>query len=658
MSFDLRNNIRRLVFLLMLITLLPLRALGSSSVLLRDYQVEILTNPDPPVAGRDVTITLKILHSGGRAPARGEKVFLSTKETAEDLKTKGVILKDNTEYEEASEVDAFGNYELKTRFPKPDTYYIKVAIRSFEDNTTDGALKAGFSLQVSPPDRSGYRLGFVLLALFITTVFGIYVIYVRRRIASSDSKEVNLLDIPWIKRLMRWKYTQPAFQIPFTFGLAILIILGLTDIQDPGKNLCSILLWTIWWAGIIFTFVLVGRLWCFMCPVGAITEWTSRIINASRLFPSKLRNVWLANFMFLLLTWSDIQVGVVRNPIVTGWLLIAITALAVAVGFLFQRRSFCRYLCPIGGLIGLYSMFSAVELRSKDLEVCRNHESKDCYWGNKRGHGCPMFETIPTMDSNNVCTFCGECIRSCPKDNIILRIRPFFKDGWTTRKRCLDEAALAIVLVGISIFVTGDMLVPWKGWIESAMKWVPAQQLGIEYEYTVELITKSTLYFSVSLILIPGMMLLTSAVSNSLVGEANHNGLKQTFITFGYMFIPIGLSMHLAHNAGHLLNESGEVIPAIQRVINHFTPFYTGEPNWRLAAQPLMDPNLLYWIRMGFFLIFYVYSIYAGYRLAMNSYRDSHTAFKALVPMILLSFVLMMVNVYLLNFPMVPRHGH
>jgi hypothetical protein len=61
---------------------------------------------------------------------------------------------------------------------------------------------------------------------------------------------------------------------------------------------------------------------------------------------------------------------------------------------------------------------------------------------------------------------------------------------------------------------------------------------------------------------------------------------------------------------------------------------------------------------MGLFLIFYVYSIYAGYRLAMNSYRDSHTAFKALVPMILLSFVLMMVNVYLLNFPMLPRHGH
>jgi ferredoxin len=269
-----------------------------------------------------------------------------------------------------------------------------------------------------------------------------------------------------------------------------------------------------------------------------------------------------------------------------------------------------------------------------------------------------MFEMIPTMDSNNLCTFCGECVKSCPKDNITLRIRPFFKDAWTTRKRYLDEATLAIVLVGISIFVTGDMLEPWEGWMNSVMSLIPAEKLGIEYEYTKELITKSILYVSVSLLLIPGLMLLTAAVSNRMVGKENHDGLKQTFITFGYMFIPIGLSMHLAHNTGHLLNESGKVVPAMQRVINLYTPFYAGEPNWRLAAVPLVDATLLYWIQMGLFLIFYGYSLYAGYRLAMNNYKDTRIAVNALMPMIFFSFAMMLVNVYLLNLPMAPRHVH
>jgi len=646
------------ILFILLITAVPGKALGSDSAFLENYHIQVFSDPDPPVAKKETIITAKILYADALTPVRGGEILISAEEKPQDT-TKGVLdLNDIAEYENMKEADQFGDYEWKTTFPEPATYYIRVAIKSMDGKVISRPLAAGFSIAVNPPDRSGYRLIAIFIALLTTTLGGIYLIHVRKNNLSGDPKTLNLLDMLSLRKLLQWKYIQTVFQVPMSIFLGFLILLGMVDIQDGGTNLSSILIWTVWWAGIVFTFVLVGRLWCFMCPVGAISEWISRIFKPNRIFPAGFRNVWLANFMFLLLTWLDIQVGVVRHPMVTGLLLIGITALAIAVGMLFQRRSFCRYLCPIGGLIGIYSMFSAVELRSKDLEVCRSHKRKDCYLGNEKGHGCPMFEMIPTMDSNNLCTFCGECIKSCPKNNLTLRIRPFFKDAWATRKRCLDEAALAVVLVGICIFVTGDMLEPWKGWMESAMKIIPAKQIGIDYRYTTELITKSILYFSVSLLLIPGLMLLTSAVSNRLAGKENHRGLKQTFITFGYMFIPIGLSLHLAHNLGHLLNESGKVIPAFQRVINTFTPFYIGEPNWRLAAQPLIDANLLYWIQMGLFLVFYIFSLYAGYRLAMNNYKDARTAFNALIPMILFSFFLMTVNVYLLNLPMAPRHLH
>ncbi len=647
-----------LILIFLLILLLPSQALASGAVEVGEYQIRIFTEPEPPVASEEALITLKILRSRDQSPVRGGKVFISTKETLQDITEGGLDLRDMPDFQEAKEADEFGNYELLTTFPKPDIYYIKVAIKGLEGNYVDNPLSAGFSLSVSASDKSTYRLLFILLTLLAMTVAGIWFIYVKVGNASSGSGAMNFLDIRLIKGLFLWKYIQPAFQIPIAILLIILIVLAMTDIQDAGKNISAILIWTIWWAGIIFTFVLVGRLWCFMCPVGAFAEWTSRIFKPHRLFPLKLRNVWLANGMFILLTWFDIQLGVVRNPVVTGSLLLGIIVIALVVSMLYARRSFCRYLCPIGGIIGIYSMFSAVELRSKDPEVCRGHKRKDCYLGNERGYGCPMFEMIPTMDSNNACTFCGECIKSCPKNNIVLRVRPFFKDVWTTRKRSLDEAALAVVLVGISIFVTGDMLEPWAGWMEAAMAWIPAQQLGIQYAYTVEIITKSILYFSISLLLIPGFMVLAAAISNRMVGRDNHNGLKQTFITFGYMFIPIGLSMHLAHNTGHLLKESGIIVPALKRAINTYTPFYVGEPDWRVGAEPLIESALLYWIQMGIFFIFFGFSLYAGYRIAMMSYRDSQTAFHALIPMIIFSFLLMIINVYLLNLPMAPRHIH
>ena len=647
-----------LIFILLLIPLLPGTALASNAVEAGGYQIRIITEPEPPIAQKEVRITLKVLRSRDQSPVGGGKVFISTKETLRDIKDGGLDFRDRSGYKEAKEADEFGNYELPVTFSNPDVFYIKVVIDALEGNNLDNPISVGFNLSVSPPEKSNYKLLFILLVLLAMTIVGIWFIYIRSRTASSGSGALNFLDIPLIKGLFLWKYIQPAIQVPLLILLLVLIFLAMTDIQDSGRNISAILIWTIWWAGIIFTFVLVGRLWCFMCPVGAFAEWTSRIFKPHRLFPLKLRNVWIANGMFILLTWFDIQLGVVRNPIVTGSLLLGIIIIALVVSMLYARRSFCRYLCPIGGIIGIYSMFSAVELRSKDPEVCKGHKRKDCYLGNERGYGCPMFEMIPTMDSNNACTFCGECIKSCPKNNIVLRVRPFFKDVWTTRKRSLDEAALAVVLVGISIFVTGDMLEPWAGWMEAAMAWIPAQQLGIEYAYTVEIITKSILYFSISLLLIPGFMVLAAAISNRMVGIDNHNGLKQTFITFGYMFIPIGLSMHLAHNTGHLLKESGIIVPALKRAINTYTPFYVGEPDWRVGAEPLIESALLYWIQMGIFFIFFGFSLYAGYRIAMMSYRDSQTAFHALIPMIIFSFILMVVNVYLLNLPMAPRHIH
>jgi polyferredoxin len=643
---------------MLFITILTGPVWASNAVLVGNYQIQIFTDPDPLIAGREAIIVLKILKADDNKPAKGGRVYMNTKNTLEAIRSSGLDLKDNSEYKIAREVDEFGNYELRTIFSKPDTYYITADIRELEGNPINVPIKAAFTIPVKRAANTNLRLFFILFTFLFITVVGLYAAYIRKKITSTDANGFNFLDIPWIKRLMQTKYIQPTFQIPLLIVLIILLILTFVDVQDSGKNLSVIVIWTLWWTGIIFTFVLVGRLWCYACPVGALSEWLSRIFKPYRLFPARLRNLWLANALFILLTWLDIQIGLVRNPLVTGWILIAITAMAIGIGIFYQRRTFCRYLCPIGGIIGLYSMFSAVELRSKDGEVCRRHNRKDCYLGNESGIGCPMFEVIPKMDSNNFCNFCGECVKACPRNNITIRIRTFFKDVWTTRKRSLDQASLAVALLGITIFVTGDMLEPWAGWMESAMKFFPAQLFGIEYQYTVEVITKSILFFSISLIVIPGIILLAAALSNAFVGRQNHDGLKQTFITFGYMFIPIGLSMHLAHNLGHLLNESAVILPSLQRVINTYTKFSAGQPDWRIASAPLIDSISLYWLQMAIFLVFYVFSLYAGYRLAVNNYPDSHTSFKAVVPMIFISFVLIIVNIYLLNLPMAPRHIH
>jgi polyferredoxin len=623
-----------------------------------DYRVQLLTDPSPPVVGLETLTTLKVLRVKDGLPAQHGKIHIKFSEAADTDEIDRIGNEDISTFNMFKEGDEHGNYEITSIFVKHKPYYIDIAIPEIEGVRLASPLRAGFTVIPTPAGHAGLKMMFVLATVLLVFASFIFIIHAKLRKQSTDPIGFNYLDIPWIKKILTWNYLQPLFQIPLLIMFVILMFLAFFDIQDGGKNLSTKLIWTVWWAGVIFTFVLVGRVWCFMCPLGAVTEWLSNTVKAARKIPVRMRNVWLANLLFITLTWIDITLGVVSIPFLTGILFVVITVIAVATSLIYERRTFCRYLCPIGGIIGIYSMFSAVELRSKDCSTCKSHNIKECYVGGENGRGCPMFELVPTMDSNNACNFCGECIKSCSKNNISLRFRAFFKDAWTTSRYSLDEATLAIVLVGVSIFVTGDMLEPWEEWMTTAKALVPAELLGIEYDYTIEVVAKSFLYVFFSLILVPGALILASTLSNKLAGQANNKGLVKTFSIFGYMFIPIGLSLHLAHNAGHLLNESGGVVPAVQRFINIYTPFNAGEPDWLLAAEPLIDPSFLYWIQMSLLLIFFVYSLYAGYRLSLKNYKDGSIAFRALLPMVALSLVLVILNVYLLNLPMAPRHLH
>ena len=650
-----------LVFLFiffMVFNLLVDQARAMTSVTSGEYQIRLLTEPDQPVAGETTLINLKILRLADNRPALQGKILVKVSEAGDSIKIDEHKKENFSNYSLATQSDEFGNYQHKEIFSRHATFFISVVISEIEGTRLPKPLKVGFSVVSGPPDRTKIRMVFVFLLFLFVTIGLVYYFHLRRKFAPSNSICFNLLDIPWLKKTLSSSYLQPIFQIPLLISFIFLVLLAFFDIQDGGKNVSTKLIWTIWWAGVIFTFVLVGRMWCFMCPLGAVTELISNGVKATRRLPPRLRNVWLANFLFIILTWVDMTMGIVGLPALTGALFVIITIIAVFTAFFYERRTFCRYLCPIGGLIGIYSLFSPIELRSKDCQVCKGHAKKECYSGSDKGNGCPMFEVIPLMDSNKACNFCGKCIKTCSKNNISLNFRPFFKDAWTTRRHSLDEAFLAIVLVGVSIVVTGEMLRPWEGWMESVKVMVPAELLGVEYDYTIGVIATSTLYFLLSLVVVPGMMLSAAYTSNRLAGPGNHDGLIKTFTTFGYMFIPIGLSMHLAHNTGHLLNESAGIVPAIQRAINIHTPFFAGEPDWLLAAEPLVDPAFLYWVQMLLLITFYVFSLYSGYRLSLNSYKDSNTAFRALIPMAVLSFVLMAINIYFLNLPMAPRHIH
>lgn len=528
-----------------------------------------------------------------------------------------------------------------------------LAVKSLRGKTFAEPLIYGGKITYQEKSRAPlYRMIFVIGSILLSGLIGIVVLYQRKALKLEPGQKMNPLDIPWLRRFFKSAWFQPVFQIPALVIFLIIIAAGLFDIQQGDRNIATLLMWTIWWAAIIFTFVLIGRIWCMMCPFGAIQDWIGRLISMNRDFPKPLRNIYLSSFIFFGLTWWDSYSGIVNKPSLTAYLLIGFFAVAIGMALVFKGRSFCRYVCPIGGLIAIYSMFSPIELRNKCLEVCRGHKIKECIKGTDMSHGCPMFVTPMTLDRNNYCNFCSECIKSCSQDNIVIRFRSFAKDLWISSKGYLDEALFVMALVGITIIVTGEMIEPWHRWMDTVGKILPFDMLGIISHAAREKATFLIVFTVGSLIIAPLLLLFSSLAVRKLTGPESPLSLKRTFIQFAYMFIPVGLSMHLAHNINHLFTEGPAIVPAVERLTN--TLAGTGAPDWSVA--PLMGAEPIFWFQMAIFLIMNIFSLYAGYRIAVKHYGDK--ALRAFIPMALLAVSLLVLNAYILGQPMSMRHHH
>jgi hypothetical protein len=535
-----------------------------------------------------------------------------------------------------------GSYSLALTPAAAEPLHVRVTIAEVDRRPLAPPIVADFDLDVTAASGLPWwpLSGLALIAAL--ALAGMRLAAVRAAGAPPD-----LLAVPRLARVLTAPMLKPALQLPLLLVTAVVVVLGLVDVQDAGVNVAPRLTWTIWWASVIFTLVAAGRVWCVACPFGALNEWTARATGAWRRLPRVFRNLWWATAAFMLLTWADEMLGVVRRPAVTAWIIVAIAAAAVIIGLRYERRSFCRYLCPIGGVLGLYAMTAPVELRAKSGAVCRAHGDKTCYRGSEAGPGCQMFEFPHALDRNNYCTLCLDCARGCTHHNVALRARPFGRDLWASRRRALDEGYLAVTLVGLTLILTARMLPTWPEWMAAIGRALPRATWAATA-------LESAMLLLGSLVVAPALLLGAAAIANRLAGRAGV-GVRHTFVAFAYMFVPVALALHLAHNLSHLLMEGPAIVPAVQRAVSVFTPWMLAPPDWHVGA--LASASAINVLQVVIVTGLFGLSLVAGHRLALGLYADRRVAGRAVVPLVVLALVFVVLGVIVLGQPMSMRHS-
>jgi polyferredoxin len=313
------------------------------------------------------------------------------------------------------------------------------------------------------------------------------------------------LEVPVIGRLFKrkalnWKRARQVFQyvvLLVFLGLMASTIMGwierpvlsifsrLNPLQAVASMIGARQIITSFWPVLLTVAVtlLFGRVWCgWFCPLGAILELFGR--RGRKLRWQGLRR-WKYVILFTILVmaifgslafmyFEPITILVrgitsIFRPLIdyvqledkeafimpgVGWWLLVIPFVLVLLLNLVERRFWCRYLCPLGALVGLGSKISWVKRRVDQMSCVQ----------------CGDCEALCTMGAISAkddftsdpaeCIMCMDCAPPCPKTAITFERGKMLGWGYEFdpgRREAIATVGTSALAVGLVALDVGDV---------------------------------------------------------------------------------------------------------------------------------------------------------------------------------------------------------
>ena len=182
--------------------------------------------------------------------------------------------------------------------------------------------------------------------------------------------------------------------------------------------------------------VAAGRVWCgWACPFGAVQDivmwlrrrgdfinlrsapWMRLVVLVGAVFFAWL----LADTVFCKICPAGSLFAAIPHRFVSPefdfgtFFYVHLGTLAIAlVAFFLIGRFWCRYLCPLGGILGVFNRVGIVNIKLDEMK-CTG--CKDCL------DICPVKITeVEDIEDSSDCIRCGKCIDACHEDALRISV--------------------------------------------------------------------------------------------------------------------------------------------------------------------------------------------------------------------------------------------
>ena len=396
---------------------------------------------------------------------------------------------------------------------------------------------------------------------------------------------------------------------------------GFRGTQVAPMNLAGALPWIHWRALSLLALLLVGNLFCMACPFTLARDLGRLVFPARLRWPRLLRTKWLPAALFVFYLWAYEALSLWDSPWLTAWIVAGYFATILVVDGVFRGASFCKYVCPIGQFHFVSSLISPGEIGIRSAQVCHSCRTHDCIRGNDRDHGCELDLFQPKKIGNLDCTFCLDCVKACPHDNVALKavvpastltLDPDRSSIGKLSKRT-DIAVFAIIMIFGAFVNAAGMVMPVMAWEHS---WHARLGAG-----AMPLVIAALIVGGV--VILPGAVVCLCGVLNRIMDASIP--IADVMRRFALALVPLGVAMWAAH------------------LLYHFATAWNASIIWLTPAQLLLlDTGLLL-------------TLYVLWRLARQYSKYVGRAIGLITPWALVSCGLYGLGVWILLQPMQMR---
>ncbi|MGD2056584.1 MAG: 4Fe-4S binding protein [Gammaproteobacteria bacterium] len=412
----------------------------------------------------------------------------------------------------------------------------------------------------------------------------------------------------------------------FLFFLA-LIILPLW-LPEPPENATPLnnftafsiyIMWGLWFPLVFLSVIFTGRSWCgILCPMGAASEWANRK-GLQRPIPAWVRWEGTPIVSFLLITILGQTVGVRDHPEAMAEVFGGTLLAAILLGLLYGRnkRAWCRHMCPIGLLLGVFSRIGAWQFAPK-----RKRQGGDRY---TEKTVCPTLIDIARKEESRHCIECFRCVHPQARGGLFLKLRRPGEEIEQIRRHNPNPYEVWFLFLGTGVSLGGflwlvlpsywelrEAVAEWffgHGWFwigESGPGWL----MSVHPE-------RREVFAWLDFIMISGfmigcMLMLTAVLAFTtwlaawLSGtQAGERKLRERFVELGYQYTPVAM-VSLVIGLGATLFESLQAVG--------------------------LDSTDIAWVKAALFLGGLLWSIWLGNRILVSQGVPAGRRWLPLVP--------------------------